>query len=83
MDVTWHLRNVRSDNYYITYPHNQPYGDFVILFSQMKKLRVEVNLLLIYITLDLYQKQMLKNALLFAQTLVLCLLLEVLEYQCF
>lgn len=47
MDVTWHLRNVRSDNYCITYPHNQAYGDFVILFSQMKKLRVEVNLLLI------------------------------------
>lgn len=52
MDVTWHLRNVRSDNYYITYPHNQPYGDFVILFSQMKKLRVEVNLLLITLSVN-------------------------------
>ena len=31
--------NVRSDNYYIAYPYNQPYGDFVILFSQMKKLK--------------------------------------------
>lgn len=39
MDVTWHIMNVRSDNYYIAYPYNQPYGDFVILFLQRKKLK--------------------------------------------